>query len=414
VSFASDNAVEVVGVSKRYRFPSLGKQATLKDVVVRHVVHEGRYGVVDALDDVTFTVPKGQTLGVIGVNGSGKSTLLRILAGITKPDRGEVRLRGTVAPLLALGAGFNPYFTGRENALIELLSLGLSRAQALAELDAVINFSELGDFIDAPMRTYSDGMTMRLAFAAAIRIDPDILLIDEVLSVGDERFAAKCTAWLDGFRSRGKTAILVTHSTGDVLAQCELALWLREGRVAAYGDKVDVVRAYVEATRGKPIADTLPVRAESVEQASAIAERYRRRIVGMLPLLRLPIVGFVRQSGTIKGGYEDGWTDGALEFTIEPLRDVRAWSVRVTVPPGMAQGDVAIEVDGTRAAAAPAAPGELVLRCEKPLRRERPVRVRIVSQTVNQSALGIGSDERDLGARIDEIFFEHEPAEKRA
>ena len=414
MSFVSDNAVEVVGVSKRYRFPSLGRQATLKDVVVRRVVREGRYGVVDALDDVTFTVPRGQTLGIVGVNGSGKSTLLRILAGISKPDRGEVRVRGTIAPLLALGAGFNPYFTGRENALIELLSLGLSRAQALGELDSVITFSELGDFIDAPMRTYSAGMSMRLAFAAAIRVDPDILLIDEVLAVGDERFAAKCTQWLEGFRSRGKTAILVTHSSSAVTTHCDLALWLREGRVAAYGDKIDVVRAYVEATSGKPVADALPTEHESIEQATAVAERYRKRIISMLPLLRLPIVGFVRQSGTIKGGYEDGWTDGALEFAIEPLRDVRAWSVRVTVPPGMSRGDVAVEVDGARVTASPAAPGEMVLRCDRPLRRDRPVRVRIVSSTVNHSALGISSDERDIGARIDEILFEHEPAEQRS
>ncbi len=195
-----ENAVDAVGISKRFRFRSTAKQATLKDLVVRRVRHDGRFGIVDALDDVTFSLPRGQTLGVIGENGSGKTTLLRILCGITKPDRGEVRVRGNLSPLLALGTGFNPYLTGRENAMIELLTLGLDRREAKRQLDDVIEFSELGEFIDAPMRTYSTGMAMRLAFAAAIRVDPDILLVDEALSVGDERFAAKCAVWLDEFQ----------------------------------------------------------------------------------------------------------------------------------------------------------------------------------------------------------------------
>jgi ABC-type polysaccharide/polyol phosphate transport system ATPase subunit len=247
VSLPNENAVDVAGVSKRYRLPPIPKQATLKDLVVRRVRAEGRHAVVDALDDVTFSVARGQTLGVVGENGSGKSTLLRILAGITHPDRGEVRMRGTVAPLLALGSGFNPYFTGRENALIELLTLGLSRSEAVRELETVIQFAELEEFIDVPIRMYSTGMQMRLAFAAAIRIDPEILLIDEVLAVGDERFSLKCTAWLDEHRKRGRTTILVTHSTAAVEAQCDVALWIDRGRVAAFGPSSDVIGLYHDA-----------------------------------------------------------------------------------------------------------------------------------------------------------------------
>jgi ABC-type polysaccharide/polyol phosphate transport system ATPase subunit len=406
----SDNAVDVAGISKRFRFPSTARQATLKDLVARRVRVEGRYGIVDALDDVTFSVARGQTLGVIGENGSGKTTLLRILAGITKPDRGEVRLRGSVAPLLGLGTGFNPYLTGRENALIELLTLGMSRREAKSRLDDVIEFSELAEFIDAPMRTYSTGMSMRLAFAAATRVDPEILLVDEVLAVGDERFAAKCTAWLDDFRRRGKTAILVTHSTAAVATHCDAALWLADGRVAAYGDRLHVVRAYVAATSGKPVAETVaPPSAESIEAAEALAEAYRSRIAGLLPLLRLPLVGYVRQAGTIKGGYEDGWTDGALEFALDPLRDVRSWTIRATIPAGMpAENAVEVEVDGVVVASASAAAGEIVLRCDRELAKGRPARVRVTSTaTVNHHALGISGDLRDVGPRIDEIVFEH-------
>ncbi|HVA32741.1 MAG TPA: ATP-binding cassette domain-containing protein [Candidatus Baltobacteraceae bacterium] len=408
-SLSSDNAVDVAGVSKRFRFPSVSKQATLKDLVVRRVRHEGRFNVVDALQDVTFSVRRGQTLGVIGENGSGKTTLLRILCGITRADRGEARLRGTVAPLLALGTGFNPYLTGRENALIELLTLGMGRREARRQLDDVIAFSELGEFVDAPMRTYSTGMTMRLAFAAATRIDPDILLIDEVLAVGDERFAAKCAAWLDDFRSRGKTTLLVTHNSHAVAAQCDVALWLDNGRVAAFGGAVDVVRAYTQAKSGKPVAETIAPAAQTLESAKELANTYRERLAGLLPLLRVPLIGYVRQEGTIKGGYEDGWTDGALEFAVVPLRDVRHWAIRATVPAGMtAETTVDVHVDGTPVATAPAASTELVLHCDVPLAAGAKVTIRVLSSsTVNHHALGISGDLRDVGPRVDEIVFEH-------
>jgi ABC-type polysaccharide/polyol phosphate transport system ATPase subunit len=410
VSLPSYNAADVAGISKRFRFRSAARPATLKDLVVRRVHSEGRYGVVEALRDVTFSLSSGRTLGIIGENGSGKTTLLRILSGVTKPDQGEVRLRGSIAPLLELGAGFNPYLTGRENAMIELLTLGMSRSDAKRQLENVIEFSELEEFIDAPIRTYSSGMVMRLAFAAAIRVDPDILLIDEVLSVGDERFAAKCQAWLDDFKRRGKTTILVTHDTSAVAYQCDVGLWLDNGRVAAFGERMGVIRAYTSAKSGKPVAETLaPEPFDSIEYATAMADGYRARIAGLLPLLRLPLVGYVRQTGKIKGGYEDGWTDGALEFSIEPLRDVCGWTVRATSPAGMPDGNtVSISVDGIPLASAAIPSGETVLRCEGRIARGKSATVRITSSaTVNHHDLGISDDVRDVGVRIDEIEFEH-------
>lgn len=377
VAPSPEYAVEVAGVSKRYRFPAIARYATLKEMVVRRVRVEGRYGIVDALQDVTFAVARGQTLGIVGQNGSGKSTLLRVLCGISRPDRGQVRLRGSVAPLLALGSGFNPYLTGRENAIIELLTLGLDRREARRHLDEVIAFSELGEFIDAPMRTYSAGMQMRLAFAAATCVDPDILMVDEVLAVGDERFSAKCAAWFVEYKRRGRTMILVTHSLGTVTEQCDVALWLDNGRVAAFGEPAAVVRAYVETKAG--------------------------------PLVSLPLVGEVRQEGTVRGGFADGWTNGALEFAIAPLRDVRTWRVHATIPNGMpSDATVEIELNGRSVATAPASLAAIVVRCNAPIAKGRAATVRIASSvTVNHHALGISDDQRDLGPRIDEIVFEH-------
>jgi lipopolysaccharide transport system ATP-binding protein len=405
------DAVLVAGVCKRFRVPSLPKQATLKDIVVRRIRAEGRHGVVDALDGVTFSVARGQTLGIIGRNGSGKTTLMRILAGIVKADRGEIRLRGTVAPLLALGTGFNPMLTGRENAFIELLMLGMTRSQARGAIDDVIEFSELAEFIDAPMRAYSAGMTMRLAFAAAIRVDPEILLIDEVLAVGDEHFARKCTKWLEDFKRRGKTTILVSHSASSIAAQCDVALWLDNGCVLAFGDTLGVLSAYHEGESGKPVAAALaPQPIDRVESAMAVADGHRALIAGSRPMQQLPLVGSVQLRRRPIGGYVDGWTSGTLEFTIEPQRDVASWTVRATVPSALPEGSsISVEVDGTLVATVAAMPGSVVVHCERRLEKAKAARVRIVSSdTVNFHALGVSDDVRDLGLRLDEIEFDHE------
>lgn len=236
--------IEVANLSKRFRFPAIPKNATIKDFAIRTMRFERNVAMVDALKNITFSVERGSMLGVIGRNGSGKTTLLRILAGILQPDDGRVAIRGTVAPLLALGTGFHPDLTGREGARIELLTLGLTPRQLPPILQAIADFSEIGEFFDAPVRTYSQGMLMRLAFSVAIAVDPDVMLIDEILSVGDEAFARKCFACLDDFRTRDKTIVLVTHDAGLVQQRCDVALWLDNGEMAGYGDSRTVVNAY--------------------------------------------------------------------------------------------------------------------------------------------------------------------------
>ena len=203
-----------------------------------------------ALDGVSFEVPRGSTFGVIGENGSGKSTLLKLVAGITKPTRGTIAVDGRVSALIELGAGFHPEISGRENVAINAIMLGLTRRELDRRFDEIVAFAELEEFIDAPVKTYSSGMYMRLGFAVAIHVDPDVLLIDEVLAVGDEAFTRKCLDKIAEFRRRGKTILFVTHSLGLVEKMCDDALWLRHGRTADRGDPKRVVDAYLMYVAG--------------------------------------------------------------------------------------------------------------------------------------------------------------------
>jgi len=203
-----------------------------------------------ALDGVSFEVPRGATFGVIGENGSGKSTLLKLLAGITKPTRGVLRVDGRISALIELGAGFHPEISGRENVAINGIMLGLSRREVDERFDQIVDFAELREFIDAPVKTYSSGMYMRLGFSVAIHVDPDVLLIDEVLAVGDEAFTRKCLDKIGEFHRRGKTIVLVTHSLGLVEKMCDETLWLRHGRKADVGDPKRVVDAYLTYVAG--------------------------------------------------------------------------------------------------------------------------------------------------------------------
>src|SRR6185503_9545222 len=203
-----------------------------------------------ALDGVSFEVPKGCTFGVIGENGSGKSTLLKLTAGITRPTRGSLSVDGRISALIELGAGFHPEISGRENVAINAMMLGLTRKQLERSYDAIVDFAELRDFIDAPVKTYSSGMYMRLGFAVAIHVDPDVLLVDEVLAVGDEGFTRKCLDKIGEFRRRGKTILLVSHSLGLVEKMCDDVLWLRHGQTAEQGDPKRVVDAYLMYVAG--------------------------------------------------------------------------------------------------------------------------------------------------------------------
>jgi len=198
-----------------------------------------------ALHGVSFEVPKGSTFGVIGENGSGKSTLLKLLAGITRPTRGRLQVLGRISALIELGAGFHPEISGRENVAINGIMLGLTRREVEERFDDIVAFAELERFIDAPVKTYSSGMYMRLGFAVAIHVDPDVLLVDEVLAVGDEAFTHKCLDKFVELRRRGRTVLLVTHSLDLVTRFCDEALWLDAGVARLQGDPKRVVDAYL-------------------------------------------------------------------------------------------------------------------------------------------------------------------------
>jgi len=258
------NAIEVRDVHKVYRRYSRRKQfATLKSALLSgSVLRDLRPDAVfEALKGVSFEVPTGKTFGIVGRNGSGKSTMLKMIAGIGKPTAGSVRVRGRVSALIELGAGFHPEISGRENVYINGLMLGLSRREIADRFDDIVRFAELDEFIDAPVKTYSSGMYMRLGFAVAINVDPEVLLVDEVLAVGDEAFTHKCLDKFAEFRRRGRTILLVTHSLDLVTRFCDRALWLDAGLVKADGDPKRVIDAYlmdVAASENRELAGAAP------------------------------------------------------------------------------------------------------------------------------------------------------------
>jgi ABC-type polysaccharide/polyol phosphate transport system ATPase subunit len=245
----SQAAVEVVNVTKSYRRYEY-RNLTLKGRVLDLLHGRGdRFVDFQALDQVSFTVAHGEMVAIVGRNGAGKSTLLRILAGVAEPDSGHVRVDGRISPLLELGAGFSPELTGRRNIYLYGALLGLSRANITEQLGAIIDFSEIGDFIDTPIKHYSSGMYVRLGFSVAAHMRPDILLLDEVFAVGDAGFQAKCIARIDEFRRAGKTIVLVTHALQSVIDRCDRALLLDHGRLAEDDDPTRVLEAYAALTR---------------------------------------------------------------------------------------------------------------------------------------------------------------------
>jgi len=243
------DAIILRNVSKSFRKSTVRREyTTLKTELVRWIRRERRPEVpvasIHALKDVSLSVPRGKTFGLVGRNGSGKSTLLKLVTGIYSPSSGTVEVHGRISALLELGAGFHPDFSGRENILVNGIILGMSRREIRARMDEIIDFAELGDFIDEPVRTYSSGMYARLAFAVATHVDPEILIIDEILSVGDEHFGRKSSAKMEEFHRAGKTILLVTHDLGTLQRRCDQAAWLDGGVLRVSGDPTEVVAAY--------------------------------------------------------------------------------------------------------------------------------------------------------------------------
>jgi ABC-type polysaccharide/polyol phosphate transport system ATPase subunit len=256
-------AIEAENLTKLYRV-YVRPLDRLKEAMTRRPCHH----LVEALREVSFQVPAGGTLGIIGENGAGKSTLLKILAGTTQPTAGTLVRRGRAAALLELGSGFHPEFTGRGNIHLNAALLGLSESEIKEREASIIEFAELESVIDRPVKTYSSGMYMRLAFSIATSVDPEVLIVDEALSVGDQRFQQKCVERMAGFRKAGKTLILCSHSMFLINELCEESIWLDRGRVQSYGKTQGVISeylAYLEEKGG--LQDTLPETALAEQSA---------------------------------------------------------------------------------------------------------------------------------------------------
>lgn len=220
------------------------KANTLKERLIR--LGKNKKEVRNVLKNINIEIKKGETVALIGVNGSGKSTLLKLITKIIYPNKGSIKVNGKISSLLELGAGFHPDFSGRENIYFNASIFGLTKKEIDERLDKIIEFSELGEYIDTPVRTYSSGMYMRLAFSVAINVDADIILIDEILAVGDQRFQEKCMNKMLELKKEGKTMVFVSHSEESVKFLCDRAIWLYEGQVRMDGNTNDVLKEYIK------------------------------------------------------------------------------------------------------------------------------------------------------------------------
>jgi ABC-type polysaccharide/polyol phosphate transport system ATPase subunit len=235
--------IRLVNVTQRFRVIH-ERPDTVRELFSRFFRHNASFHDFEAVKNVSLEVPRGQTLGIIGRNGSGKSTLLKIIAGVYKPSNGTVEVNGTLAPLIELGAGFHHELTGRENILLNGLLMGYTKREMLERQQSIIDFADVGEFIDAPVKQYSSGMYMRLAFAVATEVDPQILLVDEILAVGDVGFQEKCFEKLRRFRNSGKTIILVTHNMDNVRQHCERAILIDHGSILVDGTPDEAVTEF--------------------------------------------------------------------------------------------------------------------------------------------------------------------------
>ena len=261
-------AITLQNVYKNYRLWGRRSQfATLKSALLKRDLRLSPESSVAAVKNVSFTVERGEAFGIVGRNGSGKSTLLKLISGILKPTSGRIIVSGRVAALIELGAGFHPEITGRENIYINGIMLGLSRREIDQRFDRIVEFAGIGEFLDEPVKTYSSGMYVRLGFAVAVHVDPDILLIDEVLAVGDEEFSQKCIAKIQEMKYRGVTLIFVTHQLDQVRNLCDRAAWIDHGELASAGDPMRVVDAYLQqVSTGAPAFPTIVSEAEPAKE----------------------------------------------------------------------------------------------------------------------------------------------------
>ncbi len=327
------NAIEVHDVWKRYRRYGRRKSfGTLKSALLGGGLRAALSPdeAFDALRGVSVDVERGRTVGLIGRNGSGKSTLLKLIAGIGKPTTGRITVHGRVSALIELGAGFHPEISGRENVYINGMMLGLSRRDIADKFPAIEAFADIGEFIDAPVKTYSSGMYMRLGFAVAINVDPDVLLVDEVLAVGDEAFTHKCLDKFAEFRRRGRTVLLVTHNPDLVARFCDDAIWLDEGRLKAHGDPRRVIDAYlmdVAASEGRALelASQAPATGADVGSAGSSDDMFHAKR-GRWGTREAELVGVTLRCGAGSGDSQVLRSGESLEIemharAVRPLSD---------------------------------------------------------------------------------------------
>ncbi len=237
-----NNTIEFYNVSKSFK---KGQKLLLKEALL-DILNFRSQDHFNALDGVSFSIRRGETVGIIGKNGSGKSTILKLIAGVMVPSKGEVRVKGKIAPLIELGAGFHPELSGRDNIYINGAILGLSRKTIDARFDDIVSFAELSEFIDTPLKHYSSGMYVRLGFSIAVNSGPDILLVDEILAVGDERFRRKCMKKMEEFKKEKKTIIFVSHSMDAVKEFCTRVIYIKSTKKEADGDPRQVIKTYIQ------------------------------------------------------------------------------------------------------------------------------------------------------------------------
>jgi len=343
-------AISVDAVFKRFRKYDERNQS-LKAAVLRG--KRARYSEFDALVDISFDIKKGTIFGLIGENGSGKSTLLKCIAGILTPDSGGVTVNGSIAALLELGAGFHPELSGRENVYLNGAIMGMGRREVESRFDSIVDFAGLADFIDAPVRSYSSGMYVRLGFAVAVHTNPDILLVDEVLAVGDEDFQRKCLEKFSDIHAAGKTIVFVSHAVSVVSRLCERAVLLEHGNMICEGTAPDVVDTYLSNVHEESESDgehgtrwgTGEAKIDRVELLNGDGELVKSLDSGEPAIIRIHcsgsknlnsvIVGFVIRTidGIVVGGVNSNLSDYAIDFRNGPLAvDLRI--DRVMLVPG--------------------------------------------------------------------------------
>jgi ABC-type polysaccharide/polyol phosphate transport system ATPase subunit len=358
---ATQTAIEVENLSKRYRLgQNLGGYTTLRETLAsRRRRDEADEAFLWALRDVSFSVPKYEALGLIGPNGAGKTTLLKVLARITRPTSGVSRTRGRAGALLDVGTGFHPELTGRENIYLNAAILGMSRREVDRRFEEIVDFAGLEKFLDTPLKRYSWGMYLRLAFAVAAHVEPDIVIVDEVLAIGDARFRAKCLDKMSEFGREGRTVVFVSHDLGSITQLCRRAIWLDHGQIQADGPSEEIVQRYVRGSVGDiPRADFTPDPTQRVQVLAAeIADEggrpldhpergqalsLRVRFVVREPLPVVSVALSVQDQRGIRVLDEVWGEHGADVLTIEDVP--HEVEVALTVPPIFPAGDYLLGV----------------------------------------------------------------------